>query len=153
MSTCNGFIHFKWQETFGFQNLDQYHGTGAFNTSIYGTWDAVLLDILSRPKQIIVIRARRRGAGHGGWSKNNPYLPDVSWWAVKVDLRIFESLPHFCSWSVLSNAAEICRIWDWHWSTIVGFPYRVRKRSTRKWIRRRFGYHEVSEWKDTRFIF
>ncbi len=83
---CFDFL-FECQENFGLQSFDQYHGTGAFNTTKYGSWDAVLLDILSRPKQVIVIRAKRRGRGHGGWSKENPYLPDVSILAMWIRKR------------------------------------------------------------------
>lgn len=66
------------EENFGFTNMNSFHGTGAFNLTQYERWDSVLLDILSRPKEVIVVSAKRRGRGHGGWSKDNPYLPDVS---------------------------------------------------------------------------
>ena len=31
---------------------------------------------MTQPNQKIIIRAKRRGRGHGGWSKNNPYLQE-----------------------------------------------------------------------------
>jgi hypothetical protein len=66
------------EENFGFTNMNSFHGTGAFNLTQYERWDSVLLDILSRPKEVIVVSAKRRGRGHGGWSKDNPYLQEVS---------------------------------------------------------------------------
>ena len=65
------------QKTYEFHNLENYHGTGAFNLTKYPTWDCILTDMLRREKKIIIIAAKRRGAGHGGWSKHNPYLQEV----------------------------------------------------------------------------
>ena len=59
-----------------FNNLEKYHGTGAFNLTMYGSWDSILLDMLQQPPDVVVVSARRRGRGHGGWSKDNPYLED-----------------------------------------------------------------------------
>lgn len=42
----------------------------------YSTWDAMLLDMVQQPADVVVVSARRRGRGHGGWSKDNPYLED-----------------------------------------------------------------------------
>ena len=59
-----------------FNNLEKYHGTGAFNLTMYGSWDSILLDMLQQPPDVVIVSARRRGRGHGGWSKDNPYLED-----------------------------------------------------------------------------
>jgi hypothetical protein len=32
--------------------------------------------MLDQPKDVMIVSAKRRGRGHGGWSKNNPYLKD-----------------------------------------------------------------------------
>jgi hypothetical protein len=66
------------QHTYGFTNLLEYHGSGAFNLTIYPEWDSILQDMTSRPSEVVIVSARRRGGGHGGWSKDNPYLEDVS---------------------------------------------------------------------------
>jgi len=67
----------KWiQDFLGFQNLGNFHGTGAFNVHKYPMWDSVLIDILRQPNQKMIVSAKRRGRGHGGWSKNNPYLQE-----------------------------------------------------------------------------
>ena len=64
-----------WMEEFGgWTNLEEFHGTGALNLTIYPKWDSVLLEMMEQPPAVVVIRAKRRGRGHGGWSKNNPYL-------------------------------------------------------------------------------
>jgi len=66
----------KWIEEFlGTPNLLAYHGTGAgFVTGL--DWDRPFLEMLEQPKDVMIVSAKRRGRGHGGWSKNNPYLKD-----------------------------------------------------------------------------
>jgi len=66
----------KWIEDFLVaNNLLEYHGTGAsFMADV--RWDAPLLEMLDQPKDHMIVSAKRRGNGHGGWSKNNPYLKD-----------------------------------------------------------------------------
>ena len=52
-------------------------GTGArFIEDFGGNWDAPLLAMTAEPKSRIIVSAKRRGRGHGGWSKNNPYLKE-----------------------------------------------------------------------------
>jgi hypothetical protein len=66
-----------WLERrFGWTNLENYHGTGFFNTTIYPEWNSLLEDLIQQPPSQVIIKAKRRGRGHGGWSKNNPYLPE-----------------------------------------------------------------------------
>lgn len=66
----------RWIEEFlGTKNLLSYHGTGAaFVTGVH--WDRPILEILDQPEEVMIVSAKRRGRGHGGWSKNNPYLKD-----------------------------------------------------------------------------
>ena len=64
------------QNMYHFTNLEKYHGTGAFNLTMYPLWDSILLDMLQQPADVVVVSARRRGRGHGGWSKDNPHLQD-----------------------------------------------------------------------------
>mmetsp|Transcript_21767 Transcript_21767/g.51379 ORF Transcript_21767/g.51379 Transcript_21767/m.51379 type:complete len:484 (-) Transcript_21767:96-1547(-) len=89
----------KWiQDFFDCPNQLEYHGTGANYVSIPspsssssstttvnankpryvgdGTWDGPLLAMVEQPKDVVIVSAKRRGAGHGGWSKDNPYLQD-----------------------------------------------------------------------------
>ena len=76
----------KWiQDFLQLPNLSNYHGTGAFNVQTYPRWDSVLIDILRQPNQKMVVSAKRRGRGHGGWSKNNPYLQE-RWVEFKIDI-------------------------------------------------------------------
>lgn len=76
----------KWIEDFlGLQNLSEFHGTGAFNISRFPTWETVLLDMMEQPQDYIIVSAKRRGRGHGGWSKNNPYLEE-RWVEFKIDI-------------------------------------------------------------------
>jgi len=66
----------KWIEDFlETKNLLEFHGTG-LNFLADVRWDAPLLAMLDQPKDQMIVSAKRRGAGHGGWSKNNPYLKE-----------------------------------------------------------------------------
>jgi len=77
----------KWiQDFLGLQNLGNFHGTAAFNVHKYPMWDSVLIDILRQPNQKVIVSAKRRGRGHGGWSKNNPYLQE-RWVEFAIDIR------------------------------------------------------------------
>jgi hypothetical protein len=44
----------------------------------FPAWDSLLSDMLEKPDDVVVVSAKRRGRGHGGWSKHNPYLEEVS---------------------------------------------------------------------------
>jgi hypothetical protein len=67
-------------------NLLDFHGTGAgFIERFGGTWDGALLEMTQKPKDQIIISAKRRGRGHGGWSKNNPYLEE-RWMEMTIDI-------------------------------------------------------------------
>lgn len=68
----------KWIEDFlDAKNQLEFHGTGAaYIEQFGGTWDAPLLAMMERPKDVVVVSAKRSGKGHRGWSKNNPYLED-----------------------------------------------------------------------------
>jgi hypothetical protein len=68
----------KWIEDFlDTQNQLDFHGTGAgYLERFGGSWDAPLLAMAQEPKNVIIVRAKRSGAGHRGWSRNNPYLPE-----------------------------------------------------------------------------
>ncbi len=58
----------------GKTDLLNFHGTGAFDVDRFPTWDAFFKELIQQPKSSIIVQAKRRGRGHGGWSKNNPYL-------------------------------------------------------------------------------
>ena len=76
-----------WLEDFlGVKNLGNYHGSAAFNMSHYPKWDSVLYDIMRQPNTKMIVSAKRRGRGHGGWSKNNPYLQE-RWVEFPIDIR------------------------------------------------------------------
>jgi len=67
----------KWIEDFlGTANLGNYHGSGAINVTRHPAWDSALRDMMEQPNDRMIVSAKRRGRGHGGWSKNNPYLEE-----------------------------------------------------------------------------
>jgi hypothetical protein len=67
-------------------NLVDYHGTGSkFIEDYQGVWDAPLIDMIRQPKDVMVVSAKRRGRGHGGWSKHNPYLEE-RWVEISINI-------------------------------------------------------------------
>ena len=76
LNTCRDPHTVRWLTEFGGwpESFTEYHGLGGFGPSIT-EWDTLLLDLMQQPQSEVVVRAKRRGRGHGGWSKNNPYLP------------------------------------------------------------------------------
>lgn len=96
----------RWMdEVYGFGSLESYHGTGAFNLTKWSDWDSMLDDMIGREKSTVVIAAKRRGRGHGGWSKDNPYLEDRF---VEFELDI--DPPSLVS-RILSVREQIAREW------------------------------------------
>jgi hypothetical protein len=45
----------------------------------------VQFDVLSPSTEKMIVSAKRRGRGHGGWSKNNPYLQE-RWVEFHIDI-------------------------------------------------------------------
>ncbi len=67
-------------------NLLDYHGSGArFIEDFGGCWDAPLIAMTQQPRDRIIVSCKRRGRGHGGWSKNNPYLEE-RWVEMVIDI-------------------------------------------------------------------
>ncbi|GKZ00670.1 hypothetical protein MPSEU_001019100 [Mayamaea pseudoterrestris] len=77
----------KWiEDNYNCQGIEQYHGTGAFNLTLWPSWESLLTDMLQKPEDVVVVSAKRRGRGHGGWSKNNPYLEE-RWVEFNIDIN------------------------------------------------------------------
>jgi len=67
-------------------NLVDFHGTGSkFLEDYGGLWDAPLLSMITQSKDQITFSAKKRGRGHGGWSKDNPYLEE-RWMEMSIDI-------------------------------------------------------------------
>lgn len=76
-----------WIERFlGANRLIEYHGTGAFNQTKFETWDQYFLDMMKLPKERIIVQARGRYSGHGGGSKNNPFIKRDNMVEVAIDI-------------------------------------------------------------------
>lgn len=75
LNSCHDPHTVRWIESFGdWKNLEHFHGIGAFNLTRFPTWDTMFLEMMGMPEEIVVVSSRKRGPGHGGGSKNNPYL-------------------------------------------------------------------------------
>jgi len=98
------------EESFGWTNLESFHGTGALNMTLYPHWDSVLTDLMQQPPAVVVVRAKRRGKGHGGWSKNNPYM-EVSR-GENVLMCLLARSPCMChvAHPPITHTGTICRV-------------------------------------------
>ena len=77
----------KWiQEFLGNKNMMEYHGSGALDIDRFRTWESSLVGMMEQPKDFVTVSAKRRGRGHGGWSKNNPYLEE-RWVEFRIDIN------------------------------------------------------------------
>jgi hypothetical protein len=99
----------RWLEDFlQTRNSLEYHGAGASYVveQFGGTWDGPLLEMMERPKDVVVVSAKRRGRGHGGWSKDNPYLEERF---VEFNIDIDPvSLTH----RILAVREQLAKEWD-----------------------------------------
>jgi len=100
LETCRDPHSGKWiQDFLGCPNLLEYHGTGVAYRNLLPAgeegggraavnvvrWDEPLVRMLERPRDVVVVSAKRRGRGHGGWSKHNPYLEE-RWVEFEIDV-------------------------------------------------------------------
>ena len=78
--TCRDPHSIKWleEEFLETQNSLEYHGTraGYIQNKFNNLWYKPFTDMLLEEKFRYIIQAKRRGRGHGGWSKDNPYLEE-----------------------------------------------------------------------------
>jgi hypothetical protein len=98
----------SWLEDFlETSNALEFHGTGAgYIQRLGGTWEAPLLKIAQADPQKIIIKAKRRGRGHGGWSKDNPYLEE-RFVEFEIDLD-----PVSIANRILSVREQIAKEWE-----------------------------------------
>lgn len=61
--------------------------------------------MMERPKDVIIVSAKRSGKGHRGWSKNNPYLED-RWVDFEIDVD-----PASLTSRILSVREQIAKEW------------------------------------------
>jgi hypothetical protein len=65
----------------------------------------MLWELVALPTQVLVVHAKRRGRGHGGWSKDNPYLEERF-----VEFEVDIEPPALCQ-RILSVREQIAREW------------------------------------------
>lgn len=73
----------KWLEDFGgWENLENFHGTGGLNTTIFPTWSSVLTGLTDQPEDVVVVSVSKNTGSGGipgtatGKRKKNPYLEE-----------------------------------------------------------------------------
>jgi len=64
----------QWMESFGgWRNLEEYHGTGGLNTTLFPIWSSMLIEMLDRPQDTVIVNITR---GQGNSGNKNPYLEE-----------------------------------------------------------------------------
>jgi hypothetical protein len=61
--------------------------------------------MIARPKDRLIVSAKRRGRGHGGWSKNNPFLEE-RWVEIPIDID-----PANLAFRILAVREQIANEW------------------------------------------
>jgi hypothetical protein len=65
------------QEAVEFKNMGNFHGTGGFNITKFPEWNSILNNMVTRPKETLVLRVQRRSNRRNkGWASNN-YLDNM----------------------------------------------------------------------------
>mmetsp|Transcript_33456 Transcript_33456/g.50471 ORF Transcript_33456/g.50471 Transcript_33456/m.50471 type:complete len:433 (+) Transcript_33456:174-1472(+) len=100
-----------WLEDFGgWDNFENFHGTGGLNTTLFPTWSSVLTEILEQPQETIVVKvARNTGGGSIPGSakkrRKNPYLED-QFTEINIDID-----PTSVANRILSVREQIANEW------------------------------------------
>jgi hypothetical protein len=66
------------QKSLDFTNIDKYHGTGAFNQTMFPKWDSIFLDYVDRPEEVIVMTVKQRQRRRSSLSGHNSYLENMA---------------------------------------------------------------------------
>jgi len=107
----------KWLERkLESNNLVQYHGTGAFNSTKLGSWDTLLINLLNEPKETVVVKTQKGNPFTGRRGSNapkNPYIEDKF-----VEFRIDIDPPSLVT-RILSVREQIASEWSSDLDTLI----------------------------------
>jgi hypothetical protein len=74
-SICN--YDLQLQQTLEFGKIDRFHGTGAFNMTLFPSWDSLFLNLVVLPKEVVVVTVQGQKRSHRGLSGGNTYLENL----------------------------------------------------------------------------
>lgn len=107
----------KWLERkLESNNLLNYHGTGAFNSTKLGSWDTLLINLMNERKETVVVKTKSGSPFAGNRGANaakNPYIEDRF-----VEFRIDIDPPSLVS-RILSVREQIALEWSSDLDTLV----------------------------------
>ncbi|KAL3905407.1 MAG: hypothetical protein SGILL_009690 [Bacillariaceae sp.] len=66
------------EKTLEFTNIEKYHGTAAFNMTLYPRWDSFFFENVDRPAEILVMAIKQRRRRRSSLSGHNAYLEGMS---------------------------------------------------------------------------
>ena len=66
------------QKQLDFKKIDSYHGTGAFNTTLFPEWDSIFLQLVMQDQETIIIEVEAQKKSHRGWAHQGNYLDGIS---------------------------------------------------------------------------
>jgi len=91
----------QWMENkFDWKSIEEYHGTGGINTTLYPHWSSVLLDLLDQPQDVVVVNVPNKNRKIA-----NPYLEErVIQFEIDID-------PASMANRILSVREQIAQEW------------------------------------------
>lgn len=79
LNQCHDGHTVGWLEkTLDFPKIDSFHGTGAFNMTLFPEWDSLFLDMANRETEQVVVEVQQKTRSHRGWSHQSNYLNAMS---------------------------------------------------------------------------
>lgn len=71
------FITLIWQKKLDFKNIDSFHGTGAFNVTLFPEWDSLFLDLANQDAEQVIIEVKQKRT-HRGWAHQASYINNIN---------------------------------------------------------------------------
>lgn len=90
LKSCGDPHTVRWLESnYELTNMENFHGTGAFNLTKWNSWESILIDMLMRPNEVLIIRlviGQQRQGSHNGRRKN-PYLQGGRYVDIEIPIN------------------------------------------------------------------
>ena len=72
------FLKLLPQNKLDFQKIDSFHGTGAFNLTLFPEWDSLFLDLATQDPEKVIIEVARTRKTRRGWGNQGGYFENMT---------------------------------------------------------------------------
>ncbi len=90
------------QNKLNFKKIDSFHGTGAFNVTIFPEWDSLLLELANQDPETVIIEVKQKRS-HRGWGHQASYVNTISNNANIAPRTSHFTAPPHCSRGIAGN--------------------------------------------------